>query len=84
MQEAKVTMKILKLVILIQFQSFVRVFFSANDLLDAGDTELLESKWVVVHGAVECSGVQQSHDHSIWYASHEDVVFEELGAVAFE
>ena len=73
-QEAVITPHVQLVAGVIQLQGLVRVFLALHQLLDAGESELLKGKRVLLHVTVERGGLHQSHHDEIGRAVLKRVV----------
>ena len=65
LQESEIASQIFAAVVVRHFQGLVGILFTSYQLLDAEETELLESKWVLGHRSIEGSGGHQSYNHQV-------------------
>ena len=65
LQESEIASQIFAAVVLRHFQGLLGSLFTSHQLLDAGETKLLKSKWVLGHCSIDGSGGHQGYNHQI-------------------
>ena len=78
LQESEIPSQIFGTVVVRHFQGLVRILFSSQQLLDTGETELLESEGVLGHRSVEGRRGHHPHNHSVGNPELERIVAFEM------